>query len=171
MGADTHAAVPHSHYQTGSGEWVALACTSDKMWERFARLMGKPELAEKYPTSPIRVENRHTVNGIVADWIGSMPLEKVLDETTRGEVPCAQIYSIKDIFADEHYAARGNMMKVQDERVGELVLPSPVLKLSETPTVFRHAGRALGADNDTVYRNVLGLSPEQLRSFADAGVI
>ncbi len=171
MGADTHAAVPHSHYQTGSGEWVALACTSDKMWERFARLMGKPELAEKYPTSAIRVENRHTVNGIVADWIGSMPLDKVLEEASKGEVPCAQIYSIKDIFNDEQFAARGNMMKVNDERVGELVLPSPVLKLSETPTVFRHAGRALGADNESVYRDLLGLSPEQVRSFADAGVI
>jgi crotonobetainyl-CoA:carnitine CoA-transferase CaiB-like acyl-CoA transferase len=171
MGADTHAAVPHSHYQTGSGEWVALACTSDKMWERFARLMGKPELAEKYPTSAIRVENRHTVNGIVADWIGSMPLTKVLQEASKGEVPCAQIYSIKDIFNDAQFAARGNMMTVQDERVGELVLPSPVLKLSETPTVFRHAGRALGADNESVYRDLLGLSKEQVRSFADAGVI
>ena len=38
-------------------------------------------------------------------------------------------------------------------------------------TVFKHVGRALGADNDTVYRDVLGLTQEQLRSFADAGVI
>ena len=40
MGADTINVVPHSHYQTGSGEWVALACTSDKMFERFAALIG-----------------------------------------------------------------------------------------------------------------------------------
>ena len=171
MGADTHAAVPHSHYQTGSGEWVALACTSDKMWERFAKLMGKPHLAEQYPTSAARVDHRHTVNGIVADWIGSMPLAQVLDETRHGEVPCAQIYSIRDIFSDAQFAARGNMMTVQDERVGELVLPSPVLKLSETPTVFKHAGRALGADNEAVYHDLLGLSPDQVRSFAEAGVI
>lgn len=171
MGADTHAAVPHSHYQTGSGEWVALACTSDKMWARFAKLMDKPELAEKYPTSAIRVEHRHTVNGIVADWVGSMPLTTVIDETCKGEVPCAQIYSIKDIFEDEHYAARGNMMKIQDERVGELVLPAAVLKFSETPTVFRHAGRGLGADNEMVYHDLLGLSQEQVRSFTEAGVI
>jgi crotonobetainyl-CoA:carnitine CoA-transferase CaiB-like acyl-CoA transferase len=150
---------------------VALACTSDKMWERFARLMGKPELAEKYPTSAIRVENRHTVNGIVADWVGSMPLTQVLEEASKGEVPCAQIYSVKDIFSDAQFAARGNMMTVSDERVGELVLPSPVLKLSETPTVFRHAGRALGADNESVYCELLGLSAEQVRSFAEAGVI
>jgi crotonobetainyl-CoA:carnitine CoA-transferase CaiB-like acyl-CoA transferase len=51
------------------------------------------------------------------------------------------------------------------------VLPSPVLKLSETPTVFKHAGRALGADNEAVYHDLLGLSPEQVRSFAEAGVI
>jgi len=100
-----------------------------------------------------------------------MPLAQVLDETRHGEVPCAQIYSIRDIFSDAQFAARGNMMTVQDERVGELVLPSPVLKLSETPTVFKHAGRALGADNEAVYHDLLGLSPEQVRSFAEAGVI
>jgi crotonobetainyl-CoA:carnitine CoA-transferase CaiB-like acyl-CoA transferase len=171
MGADTHDVVPHSHYQTGSGEWVALACTSDKMFERLANVMGKPELAQTYPTSAIRVEHRHTVNGLVADWVGSRSLTDVLKETGTGEVPCAQIYSIKDIFTDPQYAARGNMMTVQDERIGELVLPSPVLKMSETPTVFKHAGRALGADNERVYGELLGLSADQVRQHIDAGVL
>lgn len=171
MGADTHAVVPHSHYQTGSGEWVALACTSDKMFERLANVMGKPELAQTYPTSAIRVEHRHTVNGLVADWVGSRSLADVLNQTGTGEVPCAQIYSIKDIFTDPQYAARGNMMTVQDERIGELVLPSPVLKMSETPTVFKHAGRALGADNERVYGELLGLSADQVRQHIDAGVL
>ena len=148
MGADTHAVVPHSHYQTGSGEWVALACTSDKMFERLANVMGKPELAQTYPTSAIRVEHRHTVNGLVADWVGSRSLTDVLKETGNGEV-----------------------MTVQDERIGELVLPSPVLKMSETPTVFKHAGRALGADNERVYGELLGLSADQVRQYIDAGVL
>ncbi|MCZ6532392.1 MAG: CoA transferase, partial [SAR324 cluster bacterium] len=38
-------AVPHNHYPTGDGKWVAIACTNDKMFARFAQVMGRPELA------------------------------------------------------------------------------------------------------------------------------
>ena len=45
MGADTVNVAPHSHYRTATGQWVAIACTSDKMFERLAQVMGKPQLA------------------------------------------------------------------------------------------------------------------------------
>lgn len=171
MGADTVNVVPHSHYRTGSGEWVALACTNDKMFERLAAVMGQPELAVQYPTSVIRVQNRALINQIVADWIGSKGLEEVVTSTRTGGVPCAQIYSIKDIFEDEQYRARGNMIRIDDPRVGELVLPAPVPRLSETPATLRHAGRSLGADNEDVYTQLLGMTLEQLRSAEASGVI
>jgi hypothetical protein len=43
--------------------------------------------------------------------------------------------------------------------------------MSETPTVFKHAGRALGADNERVYGELLGLSADQVRQYIDAGVL
>lgn len=171
MGADTVNVVPHSHYQTKSGEWVALACTNDKMFERLAVMMEQPDLAKKYPTSVVRVENRALVNSLVADWMGSHSLADVLKLTRDGGVPCAQIYSIKDIFEDEQYRARGNLLHIEDPRAGELVLPAPMPRLSETPPQFRHAGRALGADNDEVFGQLLGLTEKQRSDAAAAGVI
>ena len=171
MGADTINVVPHSHYQTGSGEWVALACTSDKMFERFAAVIGQPELALRFPTSTDRVRHRAEVNGIVAGWVGSLTLAQVLEKTREGGVPCAEIYSIAEIFEDPHYAARGNLMRVQDPRVGELVIPAAVPRLSRTPPTFRHTGRALGADNAQVYADLLGLGEGQLKSLQADGVI
>ncbi|MGI4847690.1 MAG: CaiB/BaiF CoA transferase family protein [Janthinobacterium lividum] len=171
MGADTVNVVPHSHYRSGSGEWVALACTNDKMFERLAAVMGQPELAHKYPTSKIRVAHRALINQIVGDWIGSQSLADVMACTSAGGVPCAQVYSIKEIFEDAQYRARGNMIRVDDPRVGELVLPAAVPRLSATPATFRHAGRALGADNADVYGQLLGMTEQQLQSAAASGVI
>lgn len=171
MGADTVNVVPHSHYQTGTGEWVALACTSDKMFERFAAVMGDPSLAQRFPTSARRVEHRAEVNGIVAAWAKSRSLAEVLQLTLDGGVPCAQIYSIREIFEDPQYAARGNLLHVTDPRVGELVLPAPVPRMSRTPPTFRHTGRALGADNAEVYGSLLGLSEDELQTRRTAGVI
>lgn len=171
MGADTINVVPHSHYETGSGEWVALACTNDRMFERLATVMKRPEIAEQFPTSVVRVQHRDEINQLVADWMKQRTLAEVLSETRDGGVPCAHIYSIADIFKDPQFIERGNLMKVNDPRAGELVLPAAVPRLSETPPVFRHAGRALGADNDEVYADLLGLTQEQINACRETGVI
>ncbi|ASC67294.1 carnitine dehydratase [Achromobacter denitrificans] len=171
MGADTVNVVPHSHYKTGSGQWVALACTNDKMFERLAGVMGQTRLAADYPTSVVRVEHRDHINGLVAAWMQERSLEEVLAQTQAGGVPCAQIYSIKEIFEDEQFEARGNLMEIEDPRAGALTLPAPLPRLSETPPTFRHAGRALGADNEAVYGRLLGLSPEDLQATRAARVI
>ncbi|MFG1421633.1 CaiB/BaiF CoA transferase family protein [Roseixanthobacter liquoris] len=171
MGADTINVVPHSHYQTASGEWVAIACTNDKMFERLCEVMGRPELAREYPTSELRVAARDHINQQVAKWIGSLPFTEVMRLTLAGEVPCGPVYSIRDIFEDPQYADRQNLMKVDDPRVGPLVLPSAVPKLSQTPARFKHAGRALGADNLAVLGGLLGLSASEIEALGASGVI
>ncbi|MGQ3675170.1 CaiB/BaiF CoA transferase family protein [Xanthobacter sp. TB0139] len=171
MGADTVNVCPHSHYQTQSGEWVAIACTSDKMWQRMANALGKPELAETLPTAEIRVAHRDEVNALVANWIGSLTFAEVMEETARFEVPCGPIYSIADIFRDAQYAARENLEKLDDPRAGELVLPSAMPRLSETPAILRHAGRERNADTDDILGEVLGLTEQEIDALRSGGVI
>ena len=64
MGADTVNVVPHSHYPTADGKWVAIACTNDRMFKRLADTMGRPELAAPDRYGPIanRLEHRAEVN-------------------------------------------------------------------------------------------------------------
>jgi crotonobetainyl-CoA:carnitine CoA-transferase CaiB-like acyl-CoA transferase len=173
MGADTINVAPHSHYQTATGEWVAIACTSDKMFERLANVMGQPQLASQpeFATSLARAARKDEVNRIVGQWVGSLALRDVLARCDAGEVPCGPLYTIADIFADPQYRARQNLLEVDDPRVGPLVLPAAVPKLSETPAELRHAGPALGTDTAEVLAKLLGLGPEALRDLAKAGVI
>ncbi len=77
----------------------------------------------------------------------------------------------RDIVEDPQFQARGNLLRVDDPRVGELVLPAAVPRMSRTPPKFRHAGRALGADNEQVYASLLGLSESELQAHAASGVI
>jgi crotonobetainyl-CoA:carnitine CoA-transferase CaiB-like acyl-CoA transferase len=70
--------------------------------------------------------------------------------------------AIDDIFADPQYAARGNLQRVQDPRVGELVVPAAVPRLSKTPPLLRHLGGALGAHTQEVLGELLGLDAEAL---------
>ena len=171
MGPDTVNVAPHSHYETADGKWVAIACTNDRMWERLTVAMGRPDLLESYQTSPERVAHRDIVNREVATWIGTMALDEAMTTAGEHQVPIGPVYSIADIFEDPHFAARGNLLHVVDERAGELVLPAAVPRLSDTPAQFRHAGRALGADNERVLRDLLGLDPGRIRDLRDRKVI
>ena len=70
MGAAAPNVCPHSHYQTGDGRWIAIACTNDKIFARMAGLLGCPEVAGDgiYGTIAKREKQRAAVDGLVADW-------------------------------------------------------------------------------------------------------
>ena len=165
--------MPHSHYETRDGEWVALACSNDRMWQRLARAMNRPELGadERYATSPARIDRRAEINGIVAQWVGSLTVPEVMAACEAADAPCSKLLSIADIFGHPQYDARGNMLHVHDPRQGELVLPAAVPRMSLTPAVFRNAGPALGDRTRGVLTELLGLDPATLDQLARRGII
>ncbi|MDH4247602.1 MAG: CoA transferase [Deltaproteobacteria bacterium] len=173
MGADTYNSVPHSHYPTADGKWVAIACTNDKMFARLAGVMEQPELAtpERFSTKAARFAARAEVNRLVAEWTGGLPQEKVLALCDAGEVPAGPIHSIADIFADPQFAAREDLLRMRDPRAGEVVVPNVVPRLSGTPGRVEHLGSAMGAHNTEVLGDLLGLSAEAIRALKELGVI
>ncbi|HEX4208771.1 MAG TPA: CoA transferase [Candidatus Binataceae bacterium] len=164
MGADTAAIVPHSHYQCADGSWIALACSSDKMFERLANAMERHELATdpRYAGMHARVEHRDEINTIVAGWVGSHTREELMRICLEAEVPCGPINTIADIFADPHYQARENLVKVTDAELGEVVIPSIVPRLSLTPGKINHLGRHKGVDTESVLHDWLGLDASHI---------
>ena len=162
MGPDVVNIVPHSHYPTKDGHWVALACSNDRMWVRLTRAMARPELAADplYATIPARAARRDAINAVVTEWTASLDIAELLAVCDAEQVPVSKLLSIADIFRDPQYAARRNLVEIDDPRVGPLTLPGPVPRMSVTPPELRHAGPALGAGNDYVFRTLLGLSGE-----------
>jgi crotonobetainyl-CoA:carnitine CoA-transferase CaiB-like acyl-CoA transferase len=172
MGADTVNVCPHSHYETRDGKWIAIACTSDVMFARLADVMQQPELAspERYGPQAQRLGAREEVNAIVAKWVASLDLKTVLSRCAEGGVPASLIYSIADIFEDAQYRARGNI-KMTESRAGPIAVPDVVPRLSATPGEIRWLGESLGAQNEEIFRDLLGLEESELKQMRDDGVI
>jgi crotonobetainyl-CoA:carnitine CoA-transferase CaiB-like acyl-CoA transferase len=172
MGADTVNVVPHSHYETADGRWVALACSSDKMFDRLAQAMGRPDLArdDRYATMAARLARRDDVNGIVAAWVRTMTLESVLAECDQYQVPCGPIYNIKDIFEDPQYRARENIVEVTS-RAGPISIPSALPRMSLTPSQFKHAGVAMGHHTKEILSALAGIDAQTLARLRATKVI
>jgi crotonobetainyl-CoA:carnitine CoA-transferase CaiB-like acyl-CoA transferase len=164
MGPDTVNTVPHSNYQARDGRWIAIACSNDRMFERLADAMDRPELPrdKRYATLRDRDQHRAEVNKMVADWVGSADADAIVNRCLELEVPCSLLYNVKDIFEDPHYAARETMVDIPDSRAGNLKIPAIVPRLSRTPGTVTSLGPALGAHNMEVYKEWLNLDDKTL---------
>jgi crotonobetainyl-CoA:carnitine CoA-transferase CaiB-like acyl-CoA transferase len=173
MGADTVNAVPHSHYQTRDEKYVALACSSDKIFERMCHIMGCPENAmpNTYRKVSAREENRALINKIVQDWFIELDASDAISRCQQGGVPCSVLYSIEDIYNDPHYQARGNFQIFNDPRFNEVTVTSALPRLSDTPAVLQNLGPALGDATDSVYKSLLNLTDQDIQSLKEERVI
>jgi crotonobetainyl-CoA:carnitine CoA-transferase CaiB-like acyl-CoA transferase len=137
------------------------------------RAIDRPDLAERpeYVDPIPRQERADEIDALVADWISAHTLEHAMKVFLAGDVAAAPIYDAQQLMADEHLRARGTFRTVEDPELGVATVQGPVAKFSATPGRIDHLGRALGADNDTVYSELLGLSADQLAALRAAGTI
>lgn len=173
MGPGTVNAVPHSHYPTRDGRWIAIACTSDKIFARFAKLAGAAEVAGdgKWGTIRQREAEREAVDAFVTDWTLQHDISAALDLCAAAQVPSGPVLSVDQIFADPQYRARGNLKTMHDPRVGEIVVPNVVPHLSATPGRIEHLGPALGSSTDNILGRLLHLPAARIAELRNKGVI
>lgn len=172
-GSGSFVAVPHGHFRTREGKWVAIACTTDRMFERLADAMERPELASsnQYGEQRKRLAARDEVNGLVTEWALSLTREELLARCIAKEVPVGKLNSIADIFEDEHFQARGNLAEVPDSDLGKVVVPNVVPTLSETPGRISNLGPPLGNATYEVMRELLELSAAEIARLRQERII
>ena len=172
-GSGSFVACPHGHFRTKNDKWIAIACTTDKMFERLAVAMGRPELAQAdmYGDQRKRLAAREQVNRIVTEWVGSLERSEVLERCLAEEVPAGKVNSIADIFADEHFQARGNLARVSTGDLGDVVVPGVIPRLSATPGRITNLGPTLGNATAEVLSGLLGVSAEELGALRQRHVI
>ncbi len=164
--------VPSNIYPTKDGKTIIIGANTNPMFQRLCELMGRPEMAKdpRYKENMNRVEHQAEVDGLIAAWTGSLSMADVLERLEQGGVAAGPIYSVADMLADPQYHARGLFETVTID--GEpLKIPAIIPKLDATPGRTDWPGAALGAHNDEVYRDLLGMSEDALAELKRAGVV
>ena len=170
-GTGTVNACPHGHFPSGDGKYLAIACTTDKMFERLTVAMDRPDLLERFGEQKARLAGRAIVLAEVEAWTGSMPRDQVIAVCTESGVPAGAVNTIADIFADPHVQARGSLTTVDVPGVGPVTVPSVFPRLSESPGEIASLGPALGEANDKIYARELGLGAEEIEKLKQEGAV
>jgi len=167
------AASPAGTYKTKDDKWVVLVCSTDKTFEYFAKCIGREELIidPQFSTNGARVKNSVAVDAIVDDWLGNRTWDEAQKQLDSFGVPASLVYTMEDIFKDEHYAARGNLVEIQHPEFGTLRMPSVAPLLSKTPGEIKWPGAPMGAYNDEIFRDLLGLTDAEIAALKEEGTI
>ena len=172
IGSATEYVVPHNHYRARDGRWLAIACTNDRMFERLAAAMGRPELAREFPTMASRLSRRAELDAIVQTWVGAAAGGDVLARLDASEVPCGSVSSARDLFDDPQVRARENIVEMANPLGGLLAMAGVVPRLTATPGRIDTTGPVdVGAHNQEIYCGRLGLSLEDVAALTRRGVI
>lgn len=164
---------PNNLYPTSDGRYIALAAASDSVFRRLADVMERPDLANdrRFSTAIERVRNEDALDEIISSWTRSYTLNELEPFLQKADIPGSRVYTMADIFADAHYAARQMIIQVPDDELQNVALAAPVPKLSRTPGAVRRAGGRVGRDTADVLAELAGASESELASLRNAGVI
>ncbi len=154
------------------GGYILIAGNGDSIFKRLMQCIGRPDLAADagLADNTGRVARVTELDEAIGQWAATLTVEQALAALAKAEVPSGRIYTVADIAADPHYAARGMLQTVQMQDGSELAVPGFVPKLSLTPGGHRSNAPALGQDTDAVLREV-GLSEAQIAALRQRGIV
>ncbi len=164
--------VPSNTYRCGDGKLIVIGANTDPMFRRLVEAIGRVEMASdpRLSNNAGRVRHQEEVDGVVQRWASSMDAAAALAMLDAAGVAAGPIYDARDMFEDPHFRARGLFQEVSID--GQpLNIPAIIPLLERTPGKTDWPGPRLGAHNDTVYGELLGLDADALAALKTAGVI
>lgn len=163
---------PTNAYKCKDDAYALIAGNGDSIFKRLMGLIGREDLAndQALADNAGRVARVEELDKAIGEWTAQHPVEEVLVALDGASVPAGRIYTVADIAADPHYAARGMLQKIKLDDGSEMTVPGIVPKLSATPGMHRRNAPELGQDTDDILKEI-GLSATQIQKLKESGIV
>ena len=164
--------VPTNTYLCSDGKFIIIGANGDSIFKRLCEKMGRPDMAvdARFADNAGRVRHEQEIDDAITAWTGSMDSATALSLLDEARVPSGPIYSVADMMINEHFIARGLFEEVSVNGK-HLKIPAMVPKLSKTPGRTDWPGPEVGAFNQVVYDDLLGMSAEEIATLEEQGVL
>ncbi|MBV9378209.1 MAG: CoA transferase [Alphaproteobacteria bacterium] len=163
-GNDSSRYAPHGAYRcAGEDDWISICITSDTEWRSLCRLVSGIAPMMEFGVDERR-RRRHAIDQALAEWSCHQTVRTAENELLRAGVPAAALANSRDLVDSEHFKERGFW-----GRHGAGFLPG----LPWRASFGRASGPApqLGADTETILRDLLGLSADKTAALRASGAL
>jgi benzylsuccinate CoA-transferase BbsF subunit len=153
----------------GDDEWLAVTVQTDAEWQGLCRAMGRLDLASdaRYVDGPGRLRHKAELDPEVASWLNARAAADAEVLLQRHGVPAARSRHVGDVLTDPQFVERGLFPELPD---GTRTTALPWRDREGWRGRFTPAP-ALGADNDYVFRELLGLTADEVADLTREGAI
>ena len=164
---------PTNLFPARDGRYVFVAAATDGLFPRLARVIGREDLLTdpRYSTNVERMQRIEETERILGDWVAERTADEVVELVRGAGLPCAKVATIDEVVEDPQIRHLDMLVEVDHPTVGKVPMHGLNVRLSETPESIRRGAPLLGQHNEEVYREWLGMSPDEVARLAGHGVI
>ena len=164
---------PYDTFKAKDG-WVVIAVGNNKLWEVFCDAIGTNHLLKDrtYKDNYDRVKAHEEVKRIVEEWTGTRTVRDVVDFLLSKTIPCAPLYTVKDVVEDPHIAdARRMIREIEHPVAGRMKVIGSPINLSETPSEVRSPAPLLGQHSAEILKEILNYSEDRIDALKKGNII
>ena len=112
------------------------------------------------------------LDGIINDWCNKKAVAEVAVLMEKHAVPAGKIYRAPDMLSDPQFIARDSIVDMPTEQWPNLKMQNVFPKMSKTQGEIRWPGvETLGAHNQEVYKELLGLDEKEIKELQENSII
>jgi crotonobetainyl-CoA:carnitine CoA-transferase CaiB-like acyl-CoA transferase len=143
--------------------YITAGALSDDEWAGMCRALNREDLIDdpRFKTAGDRaihaVERREIVTAELEKWTA----REILDRLLANDVPSAPVLSRFELLSDPQVKANQILEVHESSEVGKVRQPRPAARFDRTPSTVRKLASALGADNESILRE-LGYSAKEI---------
>ena len=173
-GNRSRAAAPHGAFPCrGDDRWCTIACHDDADWQKLVDTIGRPAWATdpRFDDLAGRKAHEDEIEAGLAAWTSEQTAEDVMATLQEAGLEAGIVETYRDLLADPQLAHRRHFRPMPHAVIGEHFCEAMGYRLSATPEEIERPGPRLGEHGAAIYRDILGLSDEEVAALARDGVL
>jgi benzylsuccinate CoA-transferase BbsF subunit len=158
-------AAPHGVYKCkGDDRWCAITVFTEEEWRAFCEIIGNPSWTreDRFATLLRRKENEDNLDRLIEEWTQERSAWEVMKRMQEKGVSAGVAETGEDlVHHDEQMKFREYYVEL-DHPNGKAYCENAAIGFSETPCHVRRPGPTMGQDNEYVFKEILGMSEEEI---------
>jgi formyl-CoA transferase len=144
----------------------------NQQWNRLLETIGRPDMIgdPRFETPENRHANNDLVDEVVSGWTMTLTKQEVMERLGAEKIPVGAVLDTDELQNDPFLREHEMFVTVDHAAWGPLTIPGSPIRLSKSPVEVVPAP-LLGQNNDEVYKELLGLSPEAIAVLQKEGVV
>jgi formyl-CoA transferase len=152
--------------------YIYTSRAGNRQWDRLLRAIGREDLLDdpRFARPQARQDHEAEVDALLGAWTRAHTKREAMEFLGRAGVPAGAVFDTRELSEDPYLRQRGTFVTIEHPVRGPFTMPGWPVKLSRSPVAVT-AAPLLGQHNVEVYRELLGLSADEVARLKQEEVI